>query len=248
MSDLPPSRENTPQRFSSPFPASSVSSSRFTIAGTEETVYFNSASIGVLPARITENHIVVASSNNGAVQNIVNELPLCQGIEETLLEDLKQADYFREISNAKVSSQWKKDENGKNREAGTRRPVDASDRLGIGPGGEVHRHLLHQRERKLRLAGEAPQGVIFRPEDLLERAGVEVGGTVLAVQVDPLPALPVEVGPQIVRIGLLGLFQIADEKGVQVRPLGLYAAQDLHPAVLEAGPVSLELLLHPIRK
>lgn len=90
--------------------------SEHTIAGTEETVYFNSASIGVLPARITENHIVVASSNNGAVQNIVNELPLCQGIEETLLEDLKQADYFREISNAKVSSQWKKDENGKNRE------------------------------------------------------------------------------------------------------------------------------------
>ena len=38
--------------------------SEHTIAGTEETVYFNSASIGVLPARITENHIVVASSNS----------------------------------------------------------------------------------------------------------------------------------------------------------------------------------------
>lgn len=86
------------------------------IKGTEETVYFNSASIGVLPARITENHIVVASSNNGAVQNIVNELPLCQGIDEALLEDLKEADYFREIANARVSSQWKKDEDGKNRE------------------------------------------------------------------------------------------------------------------------------------
>ena len=86
------------------------------IKGTEETVYFNSASIGVLPAHITENHIVVASSNNGAVQNIVNELPLCQGIDEALVEDLKQADYFREIANARVSSQWKKDEDGKNRE------------------------------------------------------------------------------------------------------------------------------------
>lgn len=86
------------------------------IRGTEETVYYDRASIGVLPAQITENGIVVASSNNGAVKNIVDELPLCSGIDGALLEELKEADYFRAISNAKVSAQWKEDESGKRRE------------------------------------------------------------------------------------------------------------------------------------
>lgn len=83
------------------------------IKGTEETIYFNHASIGVIPVPITENSIVVASSNNGAVQNIVNELPLSKEIDEVLIGELKQADYFLEISNAKLSSEWKEDENGK---------------------------------------------------------------------------------------------------------------------------------------
>lgn len=86
------------------------------IQGTEETVYFNRASIGVLPAHITENSIVVASSNNGAVQNIVNELPLNKEIDEALLTELKEADYFREIANAKVSVRWNEGENGKRQE------------------------------------------------------------------------------------------------------------------------------------
>lgn len=90
--------------------------SDYFINGTEETFYFNHASIGVIPPYITENNIVVASSNNGAVQNIVNELPLIKGIDEMLIEELKQADYFYEISNAKVSVEWVEDENGKRRE------------------------------------------------------------------------------------------------------------------------------------
>ncbi|HIQ98244.1 MAG TPA: ATP-binding protein [Candidatus Scybalocola faecavium] len=90
-------------------------SERF-IKGTKETIYFKSASIGKLPDNITENSIVVASSNNGAVQNIVNELPLNKAIDESLIEELKAADYFREISNAKLSAKWQEDESGKKKE------------------------------------------------------------------------------------------------------------------------------------
>ncbi len=86
------------------------------IKGTEETIYFERASIGEIPADITENSIVVASSNNGAVQNIVNELPLGKEIDGNLLEELKQADYFREIANAKLSAEWKDDGNSKKKE------------------------------------------------------------------------------------------------------------------------------------
>lgn len=84
--------------------------------GTEETRYLDHASIGKIPAHITENNIVVASSNNGAVQNIVNELPLNKEIDEALIGALKEVDYFRRISNEKVSTVWKEDENGKRRE------------------------------------------------------------------------------------------------------------------------------------
>lgn len=101
------------------------------IKGPPEMAYFNQATIGAVPAHITENSIVVASSNNGAVQNIVNELPLCQGIDGALLAELKEADYFRKISNAKASSEWKKDENGKIRETLVLEPLEEEQFWGL---------------------------------------------------------------------------------------------------------------------
>lgn len=87
------------------------------IKETKETKYFDNASIGVLPEIITENNIVVASSNNGAVQNIVNELPLTKKqIDQKFVEELKGADYFCSIANSKVSSKWEEDEKGKTHE------------------------------------------------------------------------------------------------------------------------------------
>ena len=82
------------------------------IKGTEATKYWDNASIGVLPQSITDNEIIVASSNNGAVQNIVNELPLVKDIDEKISESLKNIDYFRDIANSKVIDKWNEDENG----------------------------------------------------------------------------------------------------------------------------------------
>lgn len=69
------------------------------IKGTSETIYYDKASIGELPADITANSIVVTSSNNGAVQNIVNELPLRKGVDNQFLAKLDELDYFTEIAN-----------------------------------------------------------------------------------------------------------------------------------------------------
>ncbi|MCM1335066.1 MAG: hypothetical protein NC237_08440 [Eubacterium sp.] len=71
------------------------------IPGTTGLEYFKTASIGELPECIADNNIIIVSSNNGAVQNIVNELPLVTGIDESLIEELKSADYFRVLSNKK---------------------------------------------------------------------------------------------------------------------------------------------------
>lgn len=82
------------------------------IKGSEKTKYWENASIGIMPEKIAEKGIVVASSNNGAVQNIVNELPLISGIYEEFAEDIVAADYFRSIANSVVKAKWVKDENG----------------------------------------------------------------------------------------------------------------------------------------
>ncbi|MDE6781981.1 MAG: DNA helicase [Ruminococcus sp.] len=77
-----------------------------TLKGTSQTIYENNSSIGELPEKIAENGIVVTSSNNGAVQNIVNELPLISGIDDNLLSELKDADYFWRLSNEKLENNW----------------------------------------------------------------------------------------------------------------------------------------------
>jgi hypothetical protein len=79
------------------------------IAGSSDTVYWNNQSIGLLDDHLAENNILVASSNNGAVQNIVKELPLNKEIDENLLKELQEADYFREIANSDVTVEWHED-------------------------------------------------------------------------------------------------------------------------------------------
>lgn len=70
-----------------------------------ELNYWEKAKIGVLPEEIARENIVVASSNNGAVQNIVRELPQKASISEEFLERIKEADYFTYISNCDIEEE-----------------------------------------------------------------------------------------------------------------------------------------------
>lgn len=54
---------------------------------------------GIVPEKIRNNNILVASSNNAAVQNIVNELPKVSEIDEDLKDELIKADYFYHVAN-----------------------------------------------------------------------------------------------------------------------------------------------------
>ena len=83
------------------------------IKGTANTIYDEKASIGEIPSAITENSIVVASSNNGAVQNIVNELPLAKDVDERFKEILGEVDYFKEVANANIKQEESHTETGK---------------------------------------------------------------------------------------------------------------------------------------
>ncbi|RUT40223.1 replication ATP-dependent helicase [Paenibacillus anaericanus] len=68
-------------------------------------VYWQNAKIGILPPFISDKNIVVASSNNGAVQNIVKELPKKETIADDFQNQLDEADYFRDISNSDLTSE-----------------------------------------------------------------------------------------------------------------------------------------------
>ncbi|MGN7311071.1 AAA domain-containing protein [Alkalicoccobacillus gibsonii] len=75
-------------------------------------VYWQSAKLGVLPQTISDKNIIVASSNNGAVQNIVKEIPKKEKIADDFLEQLAEVNYFKDISNSKLTGEGF----GKNRE------------------------------------------------------------------------------------------------------------------------------------
>lgn len=65
----------------------------------KSVVFDETFSLEALPDEITNNEIIVASSNNGAVQNIVNELPLIKEIPTVFLEEIIAVDYFTKVAN-----------------------------------------------------------------------------------------------------------------------------------------------------
>lgn len=75
-------------------------------------VYWKDAKLGVLPPSISDKNIVVASSNNGAVQNIVQELPKKENVADDFQKQLDEADYFKDVSNSELTGEGY----GKNRE------------------------------------------------------------------------------------------------------------------------------------
>lgn len=82
------------------------------IKGTNKTIYNDKYSIGNLSEKITTKGIVIASSNNSAVKNIVDNAPIIDKLDYKY----KNLDYFKELANAKLSIEWKKDsETGKNK-------------------------------------------------------------------------------------------------------------------------------------
>lgn len=83
------------------------------IKGTDSTKYWENASIGIIPQSIADKGIVVASSNHGAVQNIVNKLPLTVEVDKEFIDNIVSADYFKKIANSFVETEWNEDENGK---------------------------------------------------------------------------------------------------------------------------------------
>ena len=77
------------------------------LSGTEN--YYDKALIAEIPSQISKYNIIVASSNNGAVQNIVNDLPLIKNIDDSFLEKIIEVDYFKNLSNQKIKIDYIED-------------------------------------------------------------------------------------------------------------------------------------------
>ncbi|WP_163535133.1 AAA domain-containing protein [Helicobacter suis] len=64
------------------------------------------AELGLLPESIANKNILVASSNNGAVQNIVKDLPKSKEIAGEFKELAEKIDYFVEVANSEGEQNW----------------------------------------------------------------------------------------------------------------------------------------------
>ena len=69
--------------------------------------------IQLLPQSVQNCSILVASTNNGAVQNIVSELPLKSSVDEAFYPLLQEADYFPEIASAVLNEPDKEEQEPK---------------------------------------------------------------------------------------------------------------------------------------
>jgi len=65
--------------------------------------YKNNRFIGKLSTEISDKSVVIASSNNGALQNVVNQLPQLNQIADEFRETILEADYFTNTANENVN-------------------------------------------------------------------------------------------------------------------------------------------------
>lgn len=73
--------------------------------------YFEKAKIPVISEKISKYNILVASSNNGAVQNIVRDLPLKKEIGQEFITDIEGLDYFTFSSCSEITKVFNKENN-----------------------------------------------------------------------------------------------------------------------------------------